>query len=107
MPMASIAEEERQFSPTFFDINANGLDDRIEPLIKEQESVNVILMFTEKPTLQHYEEINNIGIDITHIYKYINAIRLDEVPSEKIVKLTEITDLKLVKCFMFIVNSSI
>ena len=97
MPMASIAEEERQFSPTFFDINANGLDDRIEPLIKEQESVNVILMFTEKPTLQHYGEINNIGIDITHIYKYINAIRLDEVPSEKIFKLTEITDVKLVE----------
>ena len=97
MPMASIAEEERQFSPTFFDINANGLDDRIEPLIKEQESVNVILMFTEKPTLHHYDEINNIGIDITHIYKYINAIRLDEVPSEKIFKLTEITDVKLVE----------
>ena len=97
MPMASIAEEERQFSPTFFDINANGLDDRIEPLIKEQESVNVILMFTEKPTLQHYREINDIGIDITHIYKYINAIRLDEVPSEKIFKLTEITDVKLVE----------
>ena len=75
VPMVSIAEKEDRFDNTFFDLNANGVDDRIEPVIKEQESVNVILMFTEKPTLQHYEEINNIGIDITHIYKYINAIR--------------------------------
>ena len=73
--MVSIAEKEDRFDNTFFDLNANGLDDRIEPLINIQGNIDVILMFTEKPTQLHYTEINNIGIEITHVYKYINAIR--------------------------------
>ena len=97
MPMASIAEEERIFGSTFFDLNANGLDDRIEPLINTQENINIILMFTERPTQLHYAEINNIGIEITHVYKYIDAIRLDDVSSNKISELTKITDLRIVE----------
>ena len=97
VPMVSIAEKEDRFDNTFFDLNANGLDDRIEPLINIQEKIDVILMFTEKPTQLHYTEINNIGIEITHVYKYINAIRLDEVPSDKVFELTKITNLKIVE----------
>jgi len=97
MPVASVAEKEERFDNTFFDLNANGLDDRIEPLINIQEEIDVILMFTEKPTQLHHTEINNIGIEITHVYKYINAIRLDDVPSEKIFELTKITNLKIVE----------
>ena len=97
MPMVSIGEEEPKFNSTFFDLNSNGLDDRIEPLIKIQEEINVILMFTEKPTQLHYNEINNIGIEITHVYKYIDAIRLDGVSSNQIYELTKITDLKIVE----------
>ena len=96
MPMVSIAEEEPKFDSTFFDLNANGLDDRIEPLINIQEEIDVILMFTERPTQLHHAEINNIKIEVTHVYKYINAIRLDDVPSNKIFELTKISNLKIV-----------
>ena len=97
MPMVSIAEEEPKFDSTFFDLNANGLDDRIEPLINIQEEIDVILMFTERPTQLHHTEINNIEIEVTHVYKYINAIRLDDVPSNKIFELTKISNLKIVE----------
>ncbi len=97
MPMVSMAEEEPKFDSTFFDLNANGLDDRIEPLINIQEEIDVILMFTERPTQLHHTEINNIEIEVTHVYKYINAIRLDDVPSNKIFELTKISNLKIVE----------
>ena len=97
MPMVSIAEEKSKFDSTFFDLNANGLDDRIEPLINIQEEIDVILMFTERPTQLHHAEINNIEIEVTHVYKYINAIRLDDVPSNKIFELTKISNLKIVE----------
>ena len=97
MPMVSIAEEEPKFDSTFFDLNANGLDDRIEPLINIQEEIDVILMFTERPTQLHHAEINNIKIEVTHVYKYINAIRLDDVPSNKIFELTKISNLKIIE----------
>ena len=97
MPMVSIAEEEPKFDSTFFDLNANGLDDRIEPLINIQEEIDVILMFTERPTQLHHAEINNIEIEVTHVYKYINAIRLDDVPSSKIFELTKISNLKIIE----------
>jgi len=97
MPMVSIAEEKPKFDSTFFDLNANGLDDRIEPLINIQEEIDVILMFTERPTQLHHAEINNIEIEVTHVYKYINAIRLDDVPSNKIFELTKISNLKIVE----------
>ncbi|MDE0954751.1 MAG: S8 family serine peptidase, partial [Candidatus Poseidoniales archaeon] len=97
MPMASIAEEQPQFGSTFFDLNANGLDDRIEPLINIQEEIDVILMFNERPAQLHYTEIKNIGIEITHIYKYIDALRLDGVSSNQIYELTKITDIRIVE----------
>ena len=97
MPMVSIAEEEPKFDSTFFDLNANGLDDRIEPLINIQEEIDVILMFTERPTQLHHAEINNIEIEVTHVYKYINAIRLDDVPSNKIFELTKISNLRIIE----------
>ena len=97
MPMASIAEEQPQFGSTFFDLNANGLDDRIEPLINIEEEIDVILMFNERPAQLHYTEIKNIGIEITHIYKYIDALRLDGVSSNKIYELTKITDIRIVE----------
>ena len=97
MPMVSIAEEEPKFDSTFFDLNANGLDDRIEPLINIQEEIDIILMFTERPTQLHHAEINNIEIEVTHVYKYINAIRLDDVPSNKIFELTKISNLKIIE----------
>ncbi|MDG2266705.1 MAG: S8 family serine peptidase, partial [Candidatus Marinimicrobia bacterium] len=97
MPMVTIAEEEPKFDSTFFDLNANGLDDRIEPLISTQNEIDVILMFTERPTQLHNTEIKSIGVEITHIYKYIDAIRLDDVPSDKIFELTKITNLKIVE----------
>ena len=38
-----------------------------------------------------------MGLKINHIYKYINAIRIDSVPYDKIYDLTRVSDLKLIE----------
>ena len=95
--MSSIAEERPNFEVTFFDKNADGIDDRMDYLILNGEDVAVILMFTTTTTSKHIDEITNLGIEVTHVYKYIDAIRIDSVPAEKVDELTLITDLKLVE----------
>ena len=97
LPMSSIAEERPNFEVTFFDKNADGIDDRMNHLILNGEDVAVILMFTTTTTSKHIDEITNLGIEVTHVYKYIDAIRIDSVPAENIDELTLITDLKLVE----------
>jgi len=97
LPMSSIAEEKPDFDITFFDKNADGIDDRMDHLILNGKDVAVILMFNTKPSDEHVDEINNLDLDVTHIYKYIDAIRIDSVPAKKVSKLTLISDLKLVE----------
>ena len=97
LPMSSIAEEKPDFEVTFFDRNADGIDDRMDHLILNGEDIAVILMFTTTTTSKHIDEINNLGIEVTHIYKYIDAIRIDSVPAEMVDELTLITDLKLIE----------
>ena len=97
LPMSSIAEERPNFEVTFFDKNADGIDDRMDHLILNGEDVAVILMFATTTTSKHIDEITNLGIEVTHVYKYIDAIRIDSVPAEKVDELTLITDLKLVE----------
>ena len=97
LPMSSIAEEKPEFDITFFDKNADGIDDRMNHLILNGKDVAVILMFNTKPSDEHVDEINNLDLDVTHIYKYIDAIRIDSVPAKKVSKLTLISDLKLVE----------
>ena len=97
LPMSSIAEERPNFEVTFFDKNADGIDDRMDHLILNGEDVAVILMFTTTTTSKHIDEITNLGIEVTHVYKYIDAIRIDSVPAKNVDELTLITDLKLVE----------
>ncbi|OIR10528.1 MAG: hypothetical protein BEU03_00920 [Marine Group III euryarchaeote CG-Epi6] len=97
LPMSSIAEERPNFEVTFFDKNADGIDDRMDHLILNGEDVAVILMFTTTTTSKHIDEITNLGLEVIHVYKYIDAIRIDSVPAEKVDELTLITDLKLVE----------
>ncbi|MDC0243507.1 S8 family serine peptidase [Marine Group III euryarchaeote] len=97
LPMSSIAEERPNFEVTFFDKNADGIDDRMDHLILNGEDVAVILMFTTTTTSKHIDEITDLGIEVTHVYKYIDAIRIDSVPAENVDELTLITDLKLVE----------
>ena len=77
LPMSSIAEERPNFEVTFFDKNADGIDDRMDHLILNGEDVAVILMFATTTTSKHIDEITNLGIEVTHVYKYIDAIRID------------------------------
>lgn len=95
--MSSIAEEKPDFDITFFDKNADGIDDRMDFLILNGDDVAVILMLDTKPNDEHINEIINLGLEVTHIYKYINAIRIDFVPANKVSELTLISDLKLVE----------
>ena len=97
LPMSSIAEERPNFEVTFFDKNADGIDDRMDHLILNGEDVAVILMFTTTTTSKHIDEITDLGIEVTHVYKYIDAIRIDSVPAKNVDELTLITDLKLVE----------
>ena len=97
MPMGSVAESKLDFDITFFDRNADGIDDRMNHLLQDGEDVAVILMLNSKPSELHINEIDNLGLEVTHIYKYINAIRIDYVPANKIGDLTSISNLKLIE----------
>ena len=97
LPMGSMAEEKPDFDITFFDKNADGIDDRMDHLILNGDDVAVILMLDTKPSDEHVNEISNLGLEVTHVYKYIDAIRIDSVPAEKVNELTLITNLKLVE----------
>ena len=97
LPMSSIAEEKPNFEVTFFDRNADGIDDRMDHLILDGKDVAVILMLNTKPSDKHVNEIDNLGLEVTHIYKYIDAIRIDSVPANKVSEMTLISDLKLVE----------
>ena len=97
IPMGSVAESKLDFDITFFDRNADGIDDRMNHLLQDGEDVAVILMLNSKPSELHINEIDNLGLEVTHIYKYINAIRIDYVPANKIGDLTSISNLKLIE----------
>ena len=84
LPMASHAESENHFEKGYFDRDGDGLDDRMDILIENNENLGVIVILHEKPTVEHFKQIENIGLEINHVYKYINAIRIDEVPANKI-----------------------
>ena len=58
LPISSAVEENPTFQITFFDQNADGIDDRMHHLIINGEDVAVILMFSAKATDKHVEEIN-------------------------------------------------
>ena len=96
-PGISIAENQPKFDNTYFDQNANGLDDRMEKLIGEGKTVGVIIVLEKRPNQKHFDEIDDLGLTVDHVYKYINAIRIDGVPASKVQKLTEISELKLVE----------
>ncbi len=75
-PTVSIAESEAEFKATYFDQNSNGLDDRMEELINNGETVGVILVLDKRPTQKHFDEIESLGLNIDHVYKFIDAIRI-------------------------------
>ena len=97
MPMGSVAESKPDFDITFFDRNADGIDDRMNHLLQDGENVAVILMLNSKPSEEHVKEIENLDLEVTHIYKYIDAIRIDYVPASKIGELTFVSNLKLIE----------
>ena len=97
MPMGSVAESKPDFDITFFDRNADGIDDRMNHLLQDGEDVAVILMLNSKPSEEHVKEIENLGLEVTHIYKYIDAIRIDYVPASKVGELTLVPNLKLIE----------
>ena len=97
LPMGSAIEENTTFDVTFFDKNADGIDDRMDHLVAKGEDVAVIMMFSTATSDKHINEIIELGLEVTHVYKYIDAIRIDNVPSEKLRDLTSVSDLKLVE----------
>ena len=90
LPMGSAIEENTTFDVTFFDKNADGIDDRMDPLVAKGEDVAVIMMFSTATSDKHVNEIIELGLEVTHVYKYIDAIRIDNVPSEKLRDLTSV-----------------
>ena len=97
VPIDISAEELATFEKGFFDKNGDGIDDRMNHLLNGDEDIGVILMLDSRPSDLHKKEIQNLGLEITHIYKYIDAIRIDSVSPETIFKLTSISNLKLVE----------
>ena len=96
-PLSLAYETSNDFDVTYFDRNANGLDDRMEPILRNGETVGIILMLDKRPTEEHFSAIKKLDLDINHVYKYIDAIRINHVSPEKIMKLTEMPNLKLIE----------
>ena len=90
VPIDISAEELATFEKGFFDKNGDGIDDRMNHLLNGDENIGVILMLDSRPSDLHKKEIQNLGLEITHIYKYIDAIRIDSVSPETIFKLTSV-----------------
>ena len=96
-PMLSVAETATHFDKTYFDRNGDGLDDRMDHLIDDGSEISVILLLNSKPTDNHFREIEDLGLNIDHVYKYIDAIRIDKVPASLADDLTKISDLRIVE----------
>ena len=94
---STVVSEEVLFKKSFFDQNSDGIDDRMNHLLVNGDDVSVIVILEYKPNEQHISQIKDIGLKIDHIYKYINAIRIDNVPYDKIDDLTKVSDLKLIE----------
>jgi len=97
VPLNVTADAETHFEKGFFDKNGDGIDDRMNHLIKENEDVAVIVVLHKYPSEKHINQINDIGLKVDHVYKYIDAIRIDQVPANKINDLKNIDDVKIVE----------
>ncbi len=97
VPLNVTAEAETHFEKGFFDRNGDGIDDRMDYLIAENKDVSVIVVLHKNPSESHINQINYIGLKVDHIYKYIDAIRIDKVPANKIDDLKNIDDVKIVE----------
>ena len=49
------------FEPSYFDKNGNGIDDRLYPLIDNEEDLNIFLVFNEKPDETQLGELEALG----------------------------------------------
>ncbi|SVA42869.1 uncharacterized protein METZ01_LOCUS95723, partial [marine metagenome] len=65
-PSGLATEETPIFEVTFFDQNADGIDDRMDFLINEKKDVAVILMLSTRPSELHLTYIKDIGLAVTH-----------------------------------------
>ena len=97
VPLNVIAEEEAHFQKGFFDKNGDGIDDRMNHLIRENKDVSVIVILHKNPSEKHINQINDIGLKVDHVYKYIDAIRIDQVPADKLGYLKNIDDVKIIE----------
>ncbi len=97
VPLNVTADAEAHFEKGFFDKNGDGIDDRMNHLIEEKKDVAVIVVLHKEPSEKHINQINNIGLKVDHVYKYIDAIRIDKVPANKIDDLKSIDDVKIVE----------
>ena len=97
VPLTTVAENEPVFEKGYFDKNGDGIDDRMDFFIENNEDLSVIVILHTKPAKIHIDQIEDFGLEISHIYKYIHAIRIDEVPADKIDDLTKIRDLKIIE----------
>ena len=77
VPLNVTADAETHFEKGFFDKNGDGIDDRINHLIEENKDLAVIVVLHRDPSEKHINQITNIGLKVDHVYKYIDAIRVN------------------------------
>ena len=85
------------FEPSYFDKNGDGIDDRLYPLIDNEEDLDVFLVFNEKPGETQMGELKALGLEPDFVSKYIPTMIFDELPYYYIPDLLHITDLKLIE----------
>ena len=65
LPMTSHAESENHFEKGYFDRDGDGLDDRMDILIENNENLGVIVILHEKPTVEHFKQIENTKVEVS------------------------------------------
>ena len=84
MPMASHAEYENAFEKGYFDRDGDGLDDRMDVLIKNNENLGVIVILHKKPTAEHHKQMSKTPFSSNHsIVPSGSRPELPQPPSNK------------------------
>ncbi|MDG6221214.1 MAG: S8 family serine peptidase, partial [Candidatus Thermoplasmatota archaeon] len=75
---------------TSMDMNRNGIFDNLEEMMLEKEYVDIYVDYEHVPTLEDAAVLMGMGLNVTHIFTLAKAIGVNNVPVEKIWKLTNL-----------------
>ena len=86
-----------EFSPSYFDGDGDGVDDRLAPLLAQGAAVNIFLVFDVAPGAEQRRVLASLGLEPSYESHYLPVWQLDGVPAHNVGWLTALPDLRLVE----------